>query len=146
MNCRQWVVAIALGAALGWFGVPSMAQSGNTFKGRLAKVPVDGKMVPIIIGTGMATATLSGTKVTIAGTFEGLGTNATTAQLHQSKVRASRGPVIGELTVTKAASGTIGGDVNLTADQVTALKAGLLYVQIQSEKGPEGHLWGWLLP
>lgn len=146
MKWRQWVAALALGAALGWFGIPSQAQSGNTFKGRLAKVPVDGKMVPIIIGTGMATATLSGTKVTVTGTFEGLGTNATTAELHQSKYRATRGPAIGNLTVTKAASGTISGDVNLTADQVTALKAGLLYVQIQSEKGPEGHLWGWLLP
>jgi hypothetical protein len=26
------------------------------------------------------------------------------------------------------------------------LKAGRLYIQIDSEKGPEGHLWGWLLP
>lgn len=146
MKWRQWVAVLAVGAALGWFGIPSMAQSGNTFKGRLSKVPVDGKMVPDIIGTGLATATLSGTKVTITGTFEGLGTNATTVQLHQSKYRAMRGPVIGDLTITKAASGTISGDVNLTADQVTALKAGLLYIQIQSEKGPEGHLWGWLLP
>jgi hypothetical protein len=146
MNRKQWLAALAIGVALGWFGIPSMAQSGNTFKGRLAKVPVDGKMVPDIIGTGMATATLTGTKATFTGTFEGLGTNATTVQLHQSKYRATRGPVIADLKVTQAASGTISGDVTLTADQVTALKAGLLYIQIQSVKGPEGHLWGWLLP
>lgn len=146
MRWKQWVVALAVGAVFGWFGLPSMAQSGNTFKGRLSKVPVDGKMVPDIVGTGMATVTLNGTKATFAGTFEGLGTKATTVQLHQSKYRATRGPVIADLTITKAASGTISGEVNLTADQVTALKAGLLYVQIQSEKGPEGHLWGWLLP
>lgn len=146
MRWRQWIVALALGAVFGWFGVPGMAQGGNTFKGRLSKVPVDGKMVPDIIGVGNASGTLSGTKLTIAATFEGLGTNATTAQLRQSKVRATRGPVIADLTITKAASGTISGDVSLTPDQVAALKAGLLYIQIQSQKGPEGHLWGWLLP
>jgi hypothetical protein len=141
------VAAVAFaGLALGWFGIPGAAQSGNTFKGRLSKVPVDAKMVPEIIGTGMATATLSGTRLTINGTFEGLGTSATMAQLHTTKMRGTRGPVVVDLTVSKAAAGTITGTANLTAEQVNDLKAGKLYIQIHSQKGQDGHLWGWLLP
>lgn len=142
---RYAAVALA-GLALGWFGIPGAAQSGNTFKGRLSKVPVDAKMVPIMLGGGMATGTLSGTRLSINGTFEDLGTPATTAELHTTKVRGTRGPVIAELTISKAASGTISGNVNLTTEQVNDLKAGKLYIQVQSQKGPEGHLWGWLLP
>jgi hypothetical protein len=146
MNWKQMVATLALGVSLGWLGLPTLAQGGNTFKGRLSKYPVDAKMVPILIGGGTATATLSGTKVTINGTFEGLGTNATTAQLHDSKFRGTHGPVVGDLTVTKAAAGTVSGSFTLTPEQVTSLKAGRMYVQIHSEKGPEGHLWAFLLP
>ena len=146
MRFARYSAAVLLGCALAWFGIPGAAQSGNTFKGRLSKVPVDAKMVPIIIGTGMASAQLSGTRVTITGNFEGLGTPATTAKLHESKTRGTRGAAIADLTVTKAAAGTISGNANLTAAQVESLKAGKLYVQITSDKGPEGHLWGWLLP
>jgi hypothetical protein len=146
MSWRHVVAALALSVGLGWFGVPSMAQSGNVFKGRLSKVPVDAKMVPIIIGVGNATGTLNGTRVTISGTFEGLGSPATIAQLHEAKYRGTHGPVIGELEVSKAASGTVSGQVNLTPEQIASLKAGKLYVQIHSQAGPEGHLWGFLLP
>ena len=166
---KLWIAALGAGVALGWLGMPGVAQNAakgtgapppaakakvitssaasNVFKGRLSKVPVDAKMVPEIIGTGNATATLNGSAVTIAGTFDGLGTPATVAHLHDSKVmRGMRGPVIGDLTVDKAASGKISGTVNLNAEQVTHLKEGKLYVQIHSAKGPEGHLWGWMLP
>ena len=146
MRFAQYFSAIILGCALAWVGTPGFAQGGNTFKGRLSKVPVDAKMVPIIVGTGMATAQLAGTKVTITGTFEGLGTSATVAKLYESKMRGMRGKPVGDLTITKAATGTISGAVTLTAPQVDSLKAGKLYIQIDSDKGPEGHLWGWLLP
>ena len=33
----------------------------------------------------------------------------------------------------------------LTPDQIADLRAGRLYVQIQSERAPDGNLWGWLL-
>ena len=146
MRLARYLAAILIGCALGWFGIPGFAQGGNTFKGRLSKVPVDAKMVPIIIGTGTATAQLSGTRVTISGTFEGMATPATAAKLYESKMRGMRGKAITDLTITKAPTGTISGTANLTAPQVDSLKAGKLYVQIDSEKGPEGHLWGWLLP
>ncbi len=143
---KRYAAVVLACLALGWFGIPGVAQSGNTFKGRLSKVPVDAKMVPIMLGDGMATGTLSGAKLTISGTFEDLGTPATTAELHTTKVRGTRGPLVAMLTISKAPSGTISGNVNLTPDQVNDLKAGKLYIQIQSQKGPDGHLWGWLLP
>jgi hypothetical protein len=145
MNWKQLVATLAIGAGLGWYGIPGHAQ-GNTFKGRLSKVPVDAKMVPIIIGTGFASATLNGTQVKITGTFEGLGSPATVARLHEAKYIGVHGPSIGELEVTKAASGTVSGQVSLTMAQITSLKAGKLYVQIHTQAGPEGHLWGFMLP
>src|SRR5712671_4343532 len=129
MRFARHFVAIVLGCALGWFGMAGFAQGGNTFKGRLSKVPVDAKMVPIIVGTGLATAQLAGTKVTITGTFEGMGTSATVAKLYESKMRGMRGKAVGDLAITKAASGTISGAVTLTAPQVDSLRAGKLYIQ-----------------
>ena len=94
MKLRLWAAALALSAGLGWYGVPTLAQntkqSTNVFKGRLSKVPVDAKMLPIIIGIGQATGTLNGSRVTIAGTFEGLGSPATVARL-LTEAMATRG-------------------------------------------------------
>ena len=50
--------------------------------------------------------------------------------------------------VTQAASGKLSGAVDLTAEQVEALKQGKLYIQLHTAKGvaPDGStLWGWLL-
>jgi hypothetical protein len=55
------------------------------------------------------------------------------------------GPAIGDLTISKSTSGTISGSIELTPQQLTILRKGGLYVQIQSEKAPDGVLWGWLL-
>ena len=41
--------------------------------------------------------------------------------------------------------GTISGSFDLTPEQVQYLKQGKLYIQINSEKAPDGTLWGWLL-
>ena len=56
-----------------------------------------------------------------------------------------RGAPIGELTVSKAMNGTIAGSLDLTPDQVQSLRKGRLYIQISSEKAPDGNLWGWFL-
>jgi len=122
------------------------AQSAKTFKARLAPVPIDVTMQSTIAGTGSVTATLTGTKLTITGTFSGLKSPATTAQMHKSAVRGVRGPVAFDLTVLPGTSGTIGGSVDLTELQLADLQNGRLYVQLHSEKAPNGNLWGWLLP
>ena len=123
-----------------------IAQPPKTFKTRLAPVPIDISMQATIAGSGTASATLSGSKLTVTGSFEGLRSPATTAQLHRSPVRGVRGPAVFDLAVSKTdgTSGTLSGTVELSAVQVTDLEKGRLYVQLQSEKAPDGNLWGWL--
>ncbi len=122
------------------------AQTGKTFKARLSPVPIDVAMQATVAGHGAVTATLAGTRLTVAGTFDGLRSPATTVQLHKGPVTGVRGPAVFDLTAAKGTSGTISGSVDLTPAQVTDLEKGRLYVQLQSEKAPDGNLWGWLLP
>ena len=56
-----------------------------------------------------------------------------------------RGAAIGDLTATPATSGSISGSIELGKQQIDDLAAGRLYIQLHSEKAPEGNLWGWLL-
>jgi CHRD domain-containing protein len=129
-------------------GVGLTAQQPKTFKARLAPVPIDFAMQATVAGTGSVSAVLTGTKLTVTGTFDGLKSPATIAQIHKSPVRGVRGPNVLDLAVAKsdAASGTISGAFDLTAIQVADLEKGRLYVQVHSEKAPDGNLWGWLMP
>lgn len=125
---------------------PSVEQgAARTFRARLSTVPIDVTMQATVAGTGSATATLTGSKLTIAGTFEGLKSNATFAKIHKGPVRGVRGPELFDLTVTPSTTGSISGAIDLTAQQIADLQAGRLYIQLHSEKAPEGNLWGWLL-
>ena len=92
----------------------------------------------------MATAALTGTKLTVTGTFEGLRSPATVAKLHTAVAAGVRGPEFQDLTITKATSGSISGSADLTPQQLQNLRKGGIYVQIHSERGAEGVLWGWL--
>jgi hypothetical protein len=83
--------------------------------------------------------------LTVEGTFEGLRSPATVARIHLAP-RGMRGPATLELTVSKGTTGTITGSLELTPRQIEALEKGSLYIQLHSEKAPEGNLWGWLLP
>jgi hypothetical protein len=143
------VVLIAAAVTGGLWGPPIDAQSPRTFTARLAWVPISGAERANVTGKGSATGTLSGSLFTITGTFEGLAAPATLARLHNGIAKGARGPVIADLTITKAASGTIAGTATLTPALVDALVEGTLYVQVHSEKGvaPDGsNLWGWFLP
>ena len=146
MHRRIAVGTAALALSMSWlvWNTPASAQGQETFKGRLAPVPVDAKTRPTTGGFGSATAVLAGTKLTVNGTFTEFVSPATEAHLHQSKVTGVRGPVAFNLTVTKGTNGTIGGTFDLNAQQVEAVRKGLFYVQISAEKAPEGNVWGWL--
>jgi hypothetical protein len=124
-----------------------LAQGGKTYKARLSPVPMTTAMASTVAGLGSATATLSGNKLTISGTFDGLRSPATIAQIHRAP-RGIRGPVVFDLKVsagTPATSGTISGTIDLTPTQVADLEKGWLYIQLHSERAPDGNLWGWLL-
>ena len=131
-------IIVALAAAL-------MAQSGETYKARLAAVAADARTRPELAGLGSASASLAGSKLTISGTFDGLRSPATAVQLRAGVTAGVRGPVVQDLTISKAAAGTISGSIDLTPQQIDTLHKGGFYLQILSEKAPEGVLWGWLL-
>ena len=149
MTLRQCVVTMAMTAALVASAIPLTAQGTEKFTARLGWVPTAGAADRAnVTGKGSATGTLSGRKLTIAGSFEGLAAAATVARLHQGIAKGARGAAITDLTISKAASGTLSGAVDLTPAQVEALRQGKLYIQLHSEKGspPDGsNLWGWFL-
>jgi len=124
---------------------PAGAQQARTFVARLSPVPITVAMQNVVAGRGSAKAVLAGTKLTVEGAFEGLRSPATVARIHLAP-RALRGPSVLELVVSKGTNGTISGSFGLTPRQIEALEKGSLYIQVHSEKAPEGNLWGWLLP
>jgi hypothetical protein len=152
MTMRQgWppVIAAILAALLSLVSARA-AQNGRNvelFKAHLSPVPINISMMATIAGGGSITATLQGKQLTIQGTFEGLRSPATTVQIHRGP-KGIPGPAIAnlaDLTVTKAQKGTVSGTLDLTPDQIADLRSGRWYVQIQSERAPDGNLWGWLL-
>ena len=147
---RPAVIAAILSAALLSLVSARAAQNGQNvelFKAHLSPVPINISMMATIAGSGSLTATLQGKQLMIQGTFEGLRSPATTVQIHRVP-KGIPGPAIAnlaDLTVTKTQKGTVSGTVELTPDQIADLRSGRLYVQIQSERAPDGNLWGWLL-
>jgi hypothetical protein len=123
-----------------------VAQKPEFYKVRITPVPMDAAMKVNIAGSGSATATLAGNKLSFKGSFEGLLAPATKAQLHRGSATGVRGPVFFELTIDHAPAGNVTGSFDLTADQIESLRKGRFYIEIASEKAPDGNLWGWLLP
>ena len=122
----------------------SLSAQGPQYRARLSMVPIDATMQATVSGSGAATATLKGSTLTINGTFTGLKTPATIVSIHRSVKPGMRGAPIGELKATPETSGTITGSIELTKEQIDDLAAGRLYIQLHSQKAPDGNLWGWL--
>lgn len=152
------MIAVLMCACL-FVAVPVGAQSGDKFKARLAPAPPLGlggrggaPAHTFVAGLGSAQATLSGRKLTVTGSFEKMATPATAAKVGLGVATGARLDLILDLTLTKAAqatppgtSGTIAGTFDLTPAQADGLKTGKMYIQINSEGAPNGHLLGWLL-
>ena len=160
-NIIACLVVLALGASL-FAALPMQAQGGDKYKVRLAPAPPLGlrgergtdRPTPAshVAGIGSASATLSGRKLTVSGTFEKMASAATVAKVGLGLATGARLDLILDLQLTKSAqstppgtSGTISGSFDLTPAQIDALKQGKLYIQINSEGAPKGHLLGWLL-
>lgn len=138
-------LAMAACAAIIVVASPLTAQTSQ-YRARLAMVPTDLAMQATIAGAGSATATLKGSTLTINGTFTGLKTAATVVRVHRSAKPGMRGGAIGDLKATADTNGTINGAIELTKEQIDDLAAGRLYIQLHSQKAPDGNLWGWLMP
>ena len=132
------ISAVSLCAAL-----TAAAQGGDNYRTRLSTVPIDVAMQTNVAGDGQVTATLAGNKLTVNGTAKGLRSNATEAHIHRGQPGIP-GPAILDLTTTKTTTPTISGTVELTPSMVDDLKNGQLYVQLNSERAPDGNLRGWL--
>jgi hypothetical protein len=141
---RHVWAAVFLGAAILSAAYAAAGQSAETFKVRLSPVAMDATMMARIAGSGSATAMLSGKKLTITGSFSGLRSAATDAHIHRGG-KGIRGPAIMDLTVSKATSGNVSGSLDLTPEQIEDLRNSRFYIQINSERAPDGNLWGWLL-
>jgi hypothetical protein len=119
----------------------------------LGPMPLDDETKAVIAGRGEASASLTGRRLTVQGTFGGLPSPATRASLFLSPAIGVPGSHIVDLQFSGAADGTLAASVTLTETQVRALRTGRIYVEIDSEKappgygwGPKGTLWGWLFP
>jgi hypothetical protein len=130
-----------LGAALA-FG----AAAQQSFKVRLRPVPIEASTAASTTGSGEATATLAGTRLTVRGHFAGLQGAATVARLHQGPVMGVRGPAFADVAIPMGTSGEFSAEITLTASQVEALTRSQIYLQIHSASAPDGNLWGWLIP
>jgi len=121
--------------------------AGEKYQAYLSPMPHNDASHDNIRGKGNATVTLDGDVITIAGTFTGLSSPATKARVLLSPGTGIPGKaVVKDLEVAGDVTGKVSGQVKLDAPQLAALRSGKLYVQIDSQKAPEGNLWGWLLP
>jgi CHRD domain-containing protein len=136
--------ALGLFAALLLSFPAAAAPGGDSYRTRLSVVPLDVAMQANVAGQGSVTATLQGNRLTVSGTAEGLRSPATVAQIHRGPPGIP-GPAILDLTVTNSTTPAIGGTVELSPSMVQDLKNGQLYVQVNSERAPDGNLRGWLM-
>jgi hypothetical protein len=135
-----WACAAILLAGSAW----AAPQGGETYKARLSVVPLDVAMQANVAGVGNVTATLVGNKLTVNGTVSGLRSPATDVHIHRGP-KGIPGPAILDLAVTKDTNATISGSLDLTPQQVQDLKNEQFYVQLNSQRAPDGNLRGWLL-
>lgn len=127
------------------FLATSLHAQTETYRARLSPMPVSPQTVKSITGQGEVTLTLSGSTLTVSGNFSGMSSVATMAHLHNAPP-AQPGPVAHQLEVANAPAGEISATLELTAEQVAALKKNELYVQIHSANNPSGELRGWIFP
>ena len=118
----------------------------DRFQTRLSPVAMDLLTRDDVAGLGQATAILSGDRLKLEGSYRGLPSVATGAELRQGIVVGARGPAVLQAMVSGERQGTIAATARLSREQVQALRSGRLYVQVRSERAPDGNLWGWLLP
>ena len=134
--------AALLLAVLVWPQWSMRADGEKLFTARLTAMPISAAYGG---GAGAVTAVLTGTRLSLTGTFEGLPSTATAARLHRG-AKGVRGPAVVDLKVSGGTSGTMTGAIELSTAQLEDVDKGSFYVQLHTEKVPSGHLWGWLLP
>jgi hypothetical protein len=139
---------LAVAVLLTCTGAAMAATDAAKFETELGPTPITHATRDQVIGHGSAVASLTGNRLTIEASFAGLATPATDAHVMMGGGIGMSGDPVFDLTASAATSGTITGALTLTPAQLAALRAGRLYIQVNSQKAPApgGNLWGWLLP
>lgn len=132
-----------------------LAACAPTAQGTTTEVSLSGAQeVPTVetSATGSATATLSGSTLTVAGEFSGLSSPlvevaGSSGHIHQAPA-GSNGDVIFPLEVTTvdSMSGTFNLSTELSPEQVAAYEAGEFYLNFHTEVNQGGELRGQILP
>jgi len=135
---------LVVGCSLGVV-IASGVAAAERYQVHLSAMPFNDAQQPIMTGKGSASATLEGNTLSISGTFTGLSGPATKAHLSLSKGPGIPGVPLVDLTLAGDTAGKVTGQTPLNPNQLAALRSGKLYIQIDSDKMPSGHLWGWLL-
>ena len=143
MRKTKGLAAAVLAATSLCIGAAVAVENGNSFRTHLSTVPIDVAMQATVAGQGNVTATLAGNKLTVTGTASGLRSAATDVHIHRG-APGIPGPAILDLVTTKTTAPAISGTVDLSPSMVQDLKNGQLYVQLNSERAPDGNLRGWL--
>jgi predicted flavoprotein YhiN len=125
-------------------GAAAQGAGGEVYRARLSVVPLTVDMQANVAGLGQVTATLNGNRLTVTGDASGLRSPATTIAIHRGP-KGIPGPAILQLTATRTTTPMISGTLDLTPQQIADLRGEQLYVQLNSERAPEGNLRGWLL-
>ncbi len=140
------MVSRHLGMAVLASGLLATQAGAENFETRLSPSPLtDGTRVNVT-GQGSALVQWDGNILSVSGNFAGLASGATTAEIYDGPGIGIPGPKAFDLSLTQDTSGTIWGSLTLTRKQLADLRAGHFYVQINSQKAPDGNLTGWLLP
>ena len=123
--------------------VSMSVQAQEVYRARLSPMPTTPQTVTDITGEGEVILTLNGNTLSVEGNFSGMSSATTMGHIHNGPP-AQPGPVVHRLEVTAAPSGNISAELELTDEQVTALRNNELYVQIHSENNAPGELRGWI--
>ena len=123
--------------------VSTSVQAQEVYRARLSPMPTTPQSVADITGEGEVILTLNGNALSVEGNFSGISSATTMGHIHNGPP-AQPGPVVHRLEVTAAPNGNISAELELTDEQVTALRNNELYVQIHSENNAPGELRGWI--
>lgn len=135
--------SLLLGLAFTLASAPAWAED---FATHLSPAPITDGTRAATTGEGHAQAVLDGNRLSVSGTFQGLASNATAAELRSGDGIGVPGDKLFDITATPGKDGSLSGTVTLSRAQLAELRRGHIYVQIDSQSAPNGNLQGWLMP
>lgn len=140
---RSCLIIAGLVAALA--ASPLVAQEATVFGDKLGTVPVSNANRSKVSGTGQVTANLSGSTLTIEGTFEDLSAPATGVAVYAGKLGEQGAAEVATLEADNAESGSFNGTIEVSADQMEVLQASGFSVVVLTEPNPGGEIRAWLV-